>query len=124
MVVVDRLALTGETVVRLKGGDSYGLGRGGDAVHACLAAGATVAVLRGVTALTQFVTAAVDGAVRADIPVAIIEKGTTSHERITRGMVSTIVRIAKETGVKPPAIIVIGQVAHPGLLASELAVTR
>lgn len=65
-----------------------------------------------------------DGAVPADIPVASIEKGTTSHERITRDTVSTIVRIAEETVVKSPAIIVIGQVAHPGLLASELAAAR
>jgi uroporphyrin-III C-methyltransferase/precorrin-2 dehydrogenase/sirohydrochlorin ferrochelatase len=174
-LLVDR-ALAGKTVVRLKGGDPYVFGRGGEEVHACLAAGidvevvpgvtsalavpaaagipvtqrgitasvlitsghagpdaaacaamsagATVVVLMGVTALAQFITAAVDGEVPPDTPVAIIEKGTTAQERITRGTVSTIVRIAEETGVKPPAIIVIGQVAHPGLLASELAATR
>ncbi|MCB2412109.1 uroporphyrinogen-III C-methyltransferase [Demequina sp. TTPB684] len=169
-------ALEGKTVVRLKGGDPYVFGRGGEEVHACLAAGidvevvpgvtsalavpaaagipvtqrgitasvlitsghagpdaaacaamsagATVVVLMGVTALGQFVTAALDGGVAGDTSVAIIEKGTTSHERITRATVSTIVRIAEETGVKPPAIIVIGQVAHPDLLASEIAATR
>lgn len=174
-LLVDR-ALAGHTVVRLKGGDPFVFGRGGEEVHACLvagvdvevvpgvtsalavparagipvtqrgitasvlitsghagpdatacaamSAGATVVVLMGVTALGDFAAAALDGGVAADMPVAIVENGTTPHERITRGTVSTIVRIAQETGVKPPAIIVIGQVAHPGLLASEVAATR
>lgn len=174
-LLVER-ALAGKTVVRLKGGDPFVFGRGGEEVHACIAAGvavevvpgitsalavparagipvtqrgiaasvlitsghagpdlaacaamsagATVVVLMGVTALGEFAAAALDGGVAADTPVAIVENGTTPHERMTRGTVATIVRIAQETGVKPPAIIVIGQVAHPGLLASEVAATR
>lgn len=174
-ILVER-ARAGNTVVRLKGGDPYVFGRGGEEVHACvsagvsvevvpgvtsafavparagipvtqrgvatsvlvtsghagpdeaacaaMSAGATVVVLMGVSALAQFAKAAMDGGAPATTPVAIVEKGTTVHERITRGTVSTIVRIAEETGVKPPAIIVIGQVAHPDLLASNLAATR
>jgi uroporphyrin-III C-methyltransferase/precorrin-2 dehydrogenase/sirohydrochlorin ferrochelatase len=47
-VLVDR-ALKGKRVVRLKGGDSYVFGRGGEEVDACLAAGIDVEVVPGVS---------------------------------------------------------------------------
>ncbi|WP_084038008.1 uroporphyrinogen-III C-methyltransferase [Demequina sp. NBRC 110053] len=173
-LLVER-AREGKTVVRLKGGDPYVFGRGGEEVHACvaagidvevvpgitsalavpasagipvtqrgvatsllvttghagadaasvaaMAAGATVVVLMGVAALPEIVEAAVAGGCDPDTPVAIVENGTTSRERITTGALSDIVRICGETGVKPPAIIVIGEVARPGLLAGDLAAT-
>lgn len=173
-LLVDR-ALAGKTVVRLKGGDPYVFGRGGEEAHACIeagidlevvpgvtsalsvparagipvtqrqvassllmttghagadpaavaamAAGATVVVLMGVSALPDIVAAGLEAGCAATTPVAIIENGTTVHERVTRGTFGDIAGIAAETGVKPPAIIVIGQVASPGLLASALAAT-
>lgn len=42
-------ALAGRTVVRLKGGDPFVFGRGGEEVAACRAAGVTVTVISGVT---------------------------------------------------------------------------
>jgi uroporphyrin-III C-methyltransferase len=60
-LLVDR-ALAGLTVVRLKGGDPYVFGRGGEEVAACVAAGVPVSVLPGVTSAI-----AVPGA--AGIPV-------------------------------------------------------
>ncbi|MFN3866120.1 MAG: uroporphyrinogen-III C-methyltransferase [Demequina sp.] len=168
-------ALAGKTVVRLKGGDPYLFGRGGEEVHACLeagvdvevvpgitsafavparagipvtqrgvstsvlvttghagadpastaamAAGATVVILMGVTALPEIVHAALAGGCDPRTPVAIVENGTTVHERVTRGTLTDIVRLADETEVKPPAIIVVGQVAQPGLLAGAVAAT-
>lgn len=168
-------ALAGRTVVRLKGGDPYLFGRGGEEVHACMdagvsvevvpgitsafavparagipvtqrgvstsvlvttghagadpasvaamAAGATVVILMGVTALARIVDAAVGGGCHPSTPVAIVENGTTVHERVTRGTLADIVRRVDETEVKPPAIIVVGQVAQPGLLAGAVAAT-
>lgn len=168
-------ARQGRTVVRLKGGDPFVFGRGGEEVHACLSAGvpvevvpgvtsalsvparagipvtqrgvamsvlvtsghagaepaavaamasgATVVVLMGVSALDQIVNAGIAGGAAPTTPVAIIERGTVEGERVTRGTLTTIVSAAAETGVKPPAVIVIGQVASEGLLASALAAT-
>lgn len=168
-------AAAGRTVVRLKGGDPYLFGRGGEEVHACLeagievevvpgitsalavparagipvtqrgvatsvlvttghagadpasvaamAAGATVVVLMGVTALPGIVDAALAGGCDPETPVAIVENGTTVHERVTRATLADIIRVAHETGVKPPAIIVVGKVAQPGLLAGAVAAT-
>ncbi|MGB6128237.1 MAG: uroporphyrinogen-III C-methyltransferase [Psychrilyobacter sp.] len=45
-------------------------------------------------------------------PVAIIEKGSTSKQRVIEGTLETIVEIAKEQKVVPPAIIIIGEVVN------------
>jgi uroporphyrin-III C-methyltransferase/precorrin-2 dehydrogenase/sirohydrochlorin ferrochelatase len=168
-------AREGLTVVRYKGGDPFLFGRGGEEVHACLAAdipvevvpgvtsalsvpalagipvtqrgvsnsvlitsghagadraalaamttGATVVILMGVAALPGIVEAALAAGADSQLPVAIIESGSTDRERVTRGALGSIVRIADETGVKPPAVIVVGQVASPGLLADDVSAT-
>ena len=168
-------ARAGRTVVRLKGGDPFVFGRGGEEAHACIvagidvevvpgvtsalsvparagipvtqrgvatsllvtsghagadraavaamAAGATVVVLMGVSALPAIAQAGLAGGANPETPVAIIENGTMQGERITRGTLADIAVNAAETGVKPPAVIVIGDVARPELLASEIAAT-
>lgn len=168
-------ALAGNTVVRLKGGDPYLFGRGGEEVHACvaagidvevvpgitsalavparagipvtqrglatsvlittghagadgaalaaMAAGATVVILMGVKALPTIVAAALERGCDPQTPVAIIENGTTVHERITQAPLATIAATATAADVKPPAIIVVGDVATPELLTSALAAT-
>lgn len=56
--LIVRHALTGARVVRLKGGDPYVFGRGGEEVIACRAAGIDVTVIPGVTSAVSVPAAA------------------------------------------------------------------
>lgn len=49
---------------------------------------------------------------RPDTPVAIIERGLRQEQRVTTGTLQTIAGRAKTRNVKPPAIIVIGDVVR------------
>ncbi|WP_036964940.1 uroporphyrinogen-III C-methyltransferase, partial [Promicromonospora kroppenstedtii] len=154
-------ALAGRDVVRLKGGDPYVFGRGGEELAECRAAGIEVEVVPGVTSAVS-VPAAVgipvthrgvargfsvltghDGAAQvpggpdhtlvllmgvthlaktaealitadrpADTPAAVVEDGYGPRQRVTVGTLSTIAAEATAANVKPPAIIVVGDVVR------------
>ena len=44
-------------------------------------------------------------------PVAVVESGTTKHQRTTRGTLATIGELAAAAGVRAPAVVVVGEVA-------------
>ncbi|MFD7310114.1 uroporphyrinogen-III C-methyltransferase [Promicromonospora sp. NPDC059942] len=154
-------AQAGRDVVRLKGGDPYVFGRGGEELAACRAADVEVEVVPGVTSAVS-VPAAVgipvthrgvargfsvltghDGAAQvpggpdhtlvllmgvthlsdtaaalitadrpADTPAAVVEDGYGPRQRVTIGTLATIAARAAAANVKPPAIIVIGDVVR------------
>lgn len=172
-------ARQGKIVVRLKGGDPFIFGRGGEELDAVKAAGIPVYVTPGITAATgcaasasmplthrglsqavTFVTghgkddgeldldwralAALGhtlvvymGVGKADAiarnliengragttPVAIIEKGTTAHEKILKGRLADLSVLVRAGDVEGPALLVIGEVAAKanGGLLEELA---
>lgn len=162
-------ALRGRTVVRLKGGDPYLYGRGGEEVLACREAGVRVDVVPGVTSafaapaaagiplthrglvrtvqimngqdgwsagalaglreggstvvalmavapLPALAAAALEAGVRAGLPVAVVENGTLGSQRVTRGALATIGDVARLARVRPPAVVVFGEVADPTVL--------
>ncbi|MFP3940430.1 MAG: uroporphyrinogen-III C-methyltransferase [Thermoanaerobaculia bacterium] len=176
-LLVDR-ARAGRTVVRLKGGDPFVFGRGGEELLACRAAGVRCEVVPGLTSAVGVPTAAgiplthravaggfavitahraadLDGMdwgalaridtlvvlmgvarlrymaanlVRAgrpgSTPAAVVERGTWEGERVVPGTLGDLARRAEAAGVRPPATIVVGQVAAFAGDAAALAASR
>ena len=166
-ILVDR-ARKGLRVVRLKGGDNYVFGRGGEEWLACRDAGVPVRVIPGVTSavsvpalagipvthrgltqgfvvvsghvppsdprsevnwaalatsnLTLVVLMGVQNlpeiaaelqrnGLPADTPAAVVADGATPGQLTLRAPLSSIADASARAGIKPPAIVVIGQVA-------------
>jgi uroporphyrin-III C-methyltransferase/precorrin-2 dehydrogenase/sirohydrochlorin ferrochelatase len=167
-VLVER-AREGKFVVRLKGGDPYVFGRGGEELLACADAGVAVLVVPGVTSsiaapaaagipvthrgvaheftvvsghlppghpqslvdwpalarlrgtvcvlmglknLPYIAAALRDGGRGDDTPVAVIQEATTSDQRTVRATLKTVVEAVTDAGVRPPAVVVIGDVVN------------
>jgi len=165
-LIIDQ-ARQGRTVARLKGGDPYIFGRGGEEAEELVAAGIPFEVVPGVTSavagaayagipLTHrdftstlaFVTGHEDptkssssidwkalatgigtlvffmgvknlpmitaqlqsNGMPPETPVALIRWGTTPRQKTVTGTLDTIVAIARQAGMKAPAIIVVGKV--------------
>jgi uroporphyrin-III C-methyltransferase len=167
-LLVER-ALAGQRVVRLKGGDPFVFGRGGEEALACVRAGVPFEVVPGVTSavavpacagipvthrgVTQdfaVVSAHLDpshpGATvdwealaagpgtlvllmavarlaevtrelvkrgrDASTPVAVICDGTTERQRVLVSTLGQVARDAEASGVRPPAVVVVGEVVR------------
>ncbi len=93
------------------------------ATLAALGAGATVVLLMAVSALPDVCSAAIAAGVDADLPVAMVEHGSTSRERVTRATVETAAAVAEREHVRPPAIVVLGRVAAEGFLDDPVCAT-
>ena len=179
-----RLARSGRAVLRLKGGDPYIFGRGGEEAQALAAAGIPFETIPGISAAqaagalagiplthrdhacslifaTGHLREAVDGEPRSvdldwdmlarprqtvviymglgslaiiseqlighglspETPAALVEKASTPQQRCLRGSLQTLPMLAKLHGVKPPALLIIGEVAalHEQLAPAMMA---
>ncbi len=82
----------------------------------------TLVILMGVKNIPDITRSLVDNGKDPDTPVAVIERGLRADQRVTVGNLRTIADIAKSRNVRPPAIIVIGDVVRlyreddPGLV--------
>ena len=72
----------------------------------------TLVILMGVKNLGKIAETLIGFGKDPDTPVAIIERGLRRDQRVTIGSLEEIAARAKETGVRPPAIIVIGDVVR------------
>ena len=74
----------------------------------------TMVILMGVESLDGIVDKLLKGGVSADKPVAIVESGTYPKQRTLIATLGTITKKAEAEKIKPPAVIVIGEVANLG----------
>jgi uroporphyrin-III C-methyltransferase/precorrin-2 dehydrogenase/sirohydrochlorin ferrochelatase len=176
-VLVQR-ARQGLAVVRLKGGDPFVFGRGGEEVLACLADGVPVTVVPGVTSavgvpgaaglpvthrgitqefrvisahlppgdprstidwaevatsqatlvllmglehLGEVAGALIRGGRDSRTPVSVIVDGTLPTQHIITTGLSAVAGAVSAAGVRPPAIVVIGEVVQVGAQIAELS---
>jgi uroporphyrin-III C-methyltransferase/precorrin-2 dehydrogenase/sirohydrochlorin ferrochelatase len=175
--LVDR-ARQGKFVVRLKGGDPFVFGRGGEEVLYCAQHGIPVTVVPGITSavavpaamgipvthrgvaqefhvvsahvapddprstvdwealgrshgtlvllmaverMSLIATALMRYGRSSDTPVAVIQDGTLPDQRALMATLGTVVDEMAADGVRPPAIVVVGDVVH---VAREINMTR
>jgi uroporphyrin-III C-methyltransferase/precorrin-2 dehydrogenase/sirohydrochlorin ferrochelatase len=106
-------ARAGKRVVRLKGGDPFVYGRGGEEVAACLAAGIPVEVVPGLTSVVSVPQA-------AGIPIT--HRGTAASVHIVNGQAevgaSTLAALADETVT---TVVLMGVAALPRLVHAAQA---
>lgn len=160
-------ALAGKTVVRLKGGDPFIFGRGGEELEKLYAAGVPFEVVPGVTSATAAATYAgipithrdytasvafltghedptketsnidwsklatgagtlvvymgiknlpiiVENLIKhgrdRQTPVAVVRWASTPEQRSVVGTLETITQVVKDAGIKPPSLIIVGEV--------------
>lgn len=70
----------------------------------------TIVIMMGVAKLAGFADALIAAGRPADTPVAIIQEGTTEHQRVVHAPLADIAARAEAEGIRPPAITVIGSV--------------
>ncbi|MBM3114690.1 siroheme synthase CysG [Jeongeupia naejangsanensis] len=160
-----KLAKDGKAVLRLKGGDPFIFGRGGEEIEELAANGVDFEVVPGITSASgascyagiplthrdhaqsvTFVTGHRRGDAieldwprlvspsetvviymgvkqaphicaqliahgrAADTPAAIVEKATTTEQRVVAGTLATLPALIEQQGIKPPALIIVGTV--------------
>jgi siroheme synthase len=64
----------------------------------------------GVGALAGICSGLVEHGMRADMPAAVVEKATLASQRVVEGTLATLPRLAKDAGVQPPALLIVGEV--------------
>jgi uroporphyrin-III C-methyltransferase/precorrin-2 dehydrogenase/sirohydrochlorin ferrochelatase len=80
---------------------------------------ATLVGYMGVGTLAEASAALMAAGMSGTTPAAVIEQGTLARQRSVRARLSEIAKVAESSGIKPPAIFVIGQVvAHAEALES------
>lgn len=165
--LIVRLAKEGKRVCRLKGGDPFIFGRGGEEIEELMEEGIPFQVVPGITAATgcasyagiplthrdysqsvSFVTGhlrdgtvnlnwdglvqprntiviymglvameplcreLIDHGLSKDTPVALVQQGTTRHQRVYEGTLGTMPDVVQGKQIKAPTLIIVGEVVR------------
>lgn len=86
--------------------------------------GGTIVVLMGVTRLPDYTARLIEAGKDPETPVAMIERATWPDQQVATGTLETIVDTAEQTGIEPPAVTVIGEVAGTRETALEFLDTN
>ena len=70
----------------------------------------TVCVLMGLRHLPAIVAALLAGGRPTNTPAAAVQDGTTGAQRIVRAPLSGLVDAVTAAGIRPPAVVVVGEV--------------
>ena len=70
----------------------------------------TVAIYMGVKGIDVLQKNLLEQGMPPDMPAAIIQQGTTPNQRVHVGQVATLTQTVADNEVKPPSMIVIGEV--------------
>lgn len=164
-ILLADLAKAGKRVVRLKGGDPFIFGRGGEEIETLMQQGIPFQVVPGITAASgcasyagiplthrdhaqscTFVTghlkdnsinlnwtqlaapnqtiviymglmglekvcqSLIEHGSPKNLPIALVQQGTTSHQRVITGTLATLPGLVAGQDIKPPTLIIIGTV--------------
>jgi uroporphyrin-III C-methyltransferase / precorrin-2 dehydrogenase / sirohydrochlorin ferrochelatase len=87
-------------------------GKDGSAVDwSRLPVGGTIAVYMGVAQIGAIARGLAQGGFPPDTPFAVVENGTRRNQRIIRGTLADLLRIAEKTGIRSPAVLFVGRSA-------------
>ena len=70
----------------------------------------TIVIMMGLSRIGVISKKLIDGGMDKDMPVAVIQNGTTSQQKMIRGTISNIANKIKRSKIKPPTNIIIGRV--------------
>jgi uroporphyrin-III C-methyltransferase len=74
----------------------------------------TIVILMGVESLEGIVKKLLDGGISSKKPVAIVESGTLPQQRALISTLGTVIKECQAKQIKPPSVIIIGDVATLG----------
>ena len=72
----------------------------------------TIVIMMGLSRLGIISKQLIEGGMDKNMPVAVIQEGTTSKHKMITGTVSNIAKLVSKKKIKPPSIIIIGRVVN------------
>jgi uroporphyrin-III C-methyltransferase/precorrin-2 dehydrogenase/sirohydrochlorin ferrochelatase len=80
----------------------------------------TVVFYMGVAQLPRIIARLREAGANPLLPAALVERGSLAEQRVVRGSISTIVQIAQDERIAPPALLIVGEVASLAKADNEI----